>query len=97
MDKDQLQINALRSKFPHAKLQTCYYHATDYIETWLNSNKPPGHYDPRRAHLELPFVDPTWAPGVTRPGNEDDLPDTERLRQNDEVSNTLILKRFYSH
>lgn len=84
-DKDWSQINALRSEFPSARLQTCYYHAMDYIETRLNSNEPPGHYDPRKAHLEFLFIDPTWAPGVTRIGNEDDLPNTERQKQDDEV------------
>jgi hypothetical protein len=29
-------------------------------------DKPPAAYDPRKAHSIFNFIDPTWAPGVTK-------------------------------
>ncbi|TFK46463.1 hypothetical protein OE88DRAFT_1638147 [Heliocybe sulcata] len=71
-DKDWSEINALcspytlRTVFPNAKHQICYWHAIKYIEERLAENKPLAAYDPRKAHTVFKFIDPTWAPGVTR-------------------------------
>jgi len=65
-DKDPSEINACRQEVPRAKHQLCYYHAITYIEERLTEDKPPTAYDPRKANQIFNFIDPTWAPGVTR-------------------------------
>jgi MULE transposase domain len=65
-DKDPSEINACRQEIPRAKHQLCYYHAITYIEERLTEDKPPAAYDPRKANKSFSFIDPTWAPGVTR-------------------------------
>ncbi|KAF7978602.1 hypothetical protein HWV62_45332 [Athelia sp. TMB] len=64
-DKDPSEINACR-KAINKKHQLCYWHATRYIEERLAEDKLPAAYDPRKAHAVFAFIDPTWAPGVTR-------------------------------
>jgi len=65
-DKDPSEIEAFRGKLPGAKHQLCYWHGVRYIEERLGEDKPPTYYDPRKANLTFTFIDPTWAPGVTR-------------------------------
>jgi hypothetical protein len=65
-DKDPSEIDAFRKEVPGAKHQLCYWHGVRYIEERLAENKPPAYYDPRKAHTVFEFIDPTWAPGVTR-------------------------------
>ncbi|TFK47321.1 hypothetical protein OE88DRAFT_1636709 [Heliocybe sulcata] len=64
-DKDT-EINACRTVMPKAKHQLCYWHALKYVRERLSKNKPPAAYDPRKAHGVFGFIDPTWAPRVTR-------------------------------
>ena len=64
-DKDPTELSAIRDVWPDAKSQLCYWHAIRYLEERLAEDKPPAKYDPRKAHQQLAFVDPTWAPGVT--------------------------------
>ena len=64
-DKDASEISACRAEMPEQKHQLCYWHGIRYIERRLGENKPPAAYDPRRAHMFFPFIDPSWAPGVT--------------------------------
>ena len=65
-DKDPSEINACRLSVSQAKHQLCYWHGITYIEERLAKDKPPAAYDPRNAHAIFDFIDPTWAPGVTR-------------------------------
>jgi hypothetical protein len=65
-DKDPSEIKACRISLPKAKHQLCYWHGIKYIEERLAEDKPPASYDPRNAHGVFDFIDPTWAPGVTR-------------------------------
>lgn len=65
-DKDPSEIGACRTKITNAKHQLCYWHGVRYIEERLAEDKPPAKYDPRKANLIFPFIDPTWAPGITR-------------------------------
>ena len=65
-DKDPSEIGACRTKITNAKHQLCYWHGVCYIEERLAEDKPPAKYDPRKANLIFPFIDPTWAPGITR-------------------------------
>ncbi|KAJ7240933.1 hypothetical protein C8J57DRAFT_1561968, partial [Mycena rebaudengoi] len=64
-DKEVAEINACRAEIPRTKHQLCYWHGIRYIEERLAENKPPAHYDPRKAHKVFDFIDPTWAPGVS--------------------------------
>lgn len=73
-DKDPSEINACRTSVSKAKHQLCYWHGIKYIEERLTEDKPPAAYDPRIAHEVFKFIDPTWAPGVTR-GNVDEYMD----------------------
>ncbi|KIK55719.1 hypothetical protein GYMLUDRAFT_175166, partial [Collybiopsis luxurians FD-317 M1] len=70
-DKDVTEINAFRIETPHAKHQLCYWHGLRYIKKRLGENRPPAAYDPRIAHRQFDFIDPTWAPGVTMGAVED--------------------------
>jgi len=65
-NKDPSEINACHISVPKAKHQLCYWHGIQYIEERLAKDKPPATYDPRTAHGVFEFIDPTWAPGVTR-------------------------------
>lgn len=65
-DKDPSEIDSFRMKMVGAKHQLCYWHGVRYIEERLGEDKPPAYYDPRKANLVFSFIDPTWAPGVTR-------------------------------
>lgn len=85
-DKDPSEINALTKKFPSAKHQICYWHAIRYLRDRLTKDEAPGHYNPRTANKAFSFIDPTWAPGITRNGSEDELPATNILMENNEVS-----------
>jgi hypothetical protein len=64
-DKDPSEIDAFQKIIP-VKHQLCYWHGVRYIEERLAEDKPPAHYDPRKAHVVFTFIDATWAPGVTR-------------------------------
>jgi MULE transposase domain len=83
-DKDVSEINAFRAKIPDAKHQLCYWHAIKYLEERLADDKPPARYDPRTAHQLFPFVDPTWAPGVTAEQSKNSA--SEVLSNNTNVS-----------
>jgi hypothetical protein len=61
-----LEINTFRHCILGAKHQLCYWHAIQYLEARLTEDKPPAAYDPRKAHSIFNFIDPTWAPGVTK-------------------------------
>jgi len=65
-DKDPSEINAFRISVSKVKHQLCYWHGIRYIEERLAEDKPPAAYDPRKAQNVFGFIDPTWAPGVTR-------------------------------
>jgi len=84
-DKDVSEINAFRHCIPGAKHQLCYWHAVKYLETRLKEDTPPAAYDPRRAHDIFQFIDPTWAPGITRGWLEDGVheDDAEVLKPSD--------------
>jgi hypothetical protein len=71
-DKEPAEINASRAEIPQAKHQLCYWHGIKYVGERLAEDRPPAHYDPRRAHAEYSFIDPTWAPGVSSGWTEDD-------------------------
>jgi hypothetical protein len=65
-DKDPSEINACRASLIKAKHQLCYWHGVRYVDERLAEDKPPAAYDPRKAHEVFSFIDPMWAPGVTR-------------------------------
>lgn len=65
-DKDPSEISACCTSISKAKHQLCYWHGIRYIEERLTEDKPRATYDPRKAHEVFGFIDPTWAPGVTR-------------------------------
>jgi hypothetical protein len=65
LDKDPTELSAIHVVFPNARSQLCYWHAIQYLKKRLAEDKPPAKYDPRIAHKEFTFVDPTWAPGIT--------------------------------
>jgi hypothetical protein len=75
-DKDLLEINAFHEQIHDAKHQLCYWHAIKYLEERLAEDKPPAKYDPRTAHQVFPFIDPTWAPGITVDASEMQKPGT---------------------
>ena len=65
-DKDPSEINACCTSISKAKHQLCSWHGVRYIEERLAEDKPPAAYDPQKAQGVFEFIDPTWAPGVTR-------------------------------
>ena len=79
-DKDPSEINACRISVPIAKHQLCYWHGIRYIEERLAEDKPPATYDPQIAHGVFEFIDPTWAPGVTR-GDVDEYMDGRDMEE----------------
>lgn len=70
-DKDPTEISAFCHEVEHAKHQLCVWHVIEYLRTRLAENQPPALYDPRKAHAIFSFIDPTWAPGVTKGWLED--------------------------
>lgn len=83
-DKDPLEINACRTSLYKAKHQLCYWHGVRYIDERLAEDKPPAAYDPRTAHTVFEFIDPTWAPGVTR-GDVDEYMDGRDVEEGADI------------
>ena len=74
-DKDPSEINTCCTSILKAKHQLCYWHGVRYIEERLAEDKPPAAYDPRVAHTVFEFINPTWAPRVSR-GDIDEYMDS---------------------
>ena len=89
-DKDVSEISAFQTIIPKAEHQLCYWHAVKYIEDRLAKDKPPAHYDPRKAYAVFTFIDPTWAPGVTDGWLEDGV------HKNDVKKPAIITKQVSS-
>lgn len=83
-DKDPSEINACRISVSNAKHPLCYWHGIRCIEEQLAEDKPPAAYDPRIAHAAFEFIDPTWAPGVTR-GNVDEYMDGRDMEKGADI------------
>jgi hypothetical protein len=83
-NKDPSEINACHISVPKAKHQLCYWHGIQYIEERLAKDKPPATYDPRTAHGVFEFIDPTWAPGVTR-GDVDEYMDGHDMEKGADI------------
>lgn len=63
-DKERAEVVSFDRVFL-TKRQLCYWHGIKYIRERLAESKAPAFYDARLANREFPFIDPTWAPGVT--------------------------------
>ena len=74
-DKDRDEIQSLRSTFPDAKHQCCYWHAIQYVKKRLTEDKPTTPYNAKDAHNCFNFIDARWGPGVDKAlleGSEED-------------------------
>jgi hypothetical protein len=60
------------SSFP-MQTPTLLLACIQYLEEHLADDKLPAKYDPWIAHCVCPFINPTWAPGITSGRLEDGL------------------------
>ncbi|KAF8226473.1 hypothetical protein L208DRAFT_1301598 [Tricholoma matsutake] len=97
LDKDQTELSAFRTMFPHARGQLCYWHAIRYLEQQLAEDKPPAKYDPQIANKSFTFIDPTWAPSVMSGWLEDGVhnDDVECKRPDDEIVQPVTVCKSY--
>jgi hypothetical protein len=62
-DKDQIEINALRSVWPTAKHQLCFWHVLRALKRRLaNNREAPAFYRATEASSHFPFIDATFLP-----------------------------------
>lgn len=62
-DKDKSEIPALRTVFPDAKHQLCFWHVLRAIRTRLKIlRRQPGPYDEKAANEEFSFIDREFIP-----------------------------------
>jgi hypothetical protein len=96
-DKDTTEINAVHVKLPNAKHQLCYWHAIQYLEERLADDKLPAKYNSRIAHCVCPFINPTWAPGITLGWLEDGVheDDAECEKPDEEEVHEVISTLFH--
>lgn len=63
MDKDQAEINAVRSTFPDAKHQTCWWHLKCSVKKTLKDSKSTDvlfHYTLGECAQYIPDFEPCW-------------------------------------
>jgi hypothetical protein len=62
-DKDQSEINAVRTIWPNSKHQLCFWHALRAVKQRLAKNKStPAFYDATSAAAIFNFIDPMFLP-----------------------------------
>lgn len=62
-DKDFSEINAMRSVFPEAKHQLCFWHVLRAVKKrFAILRRMPGYYDVKAAHEEFHWISSTFIP-----------------------------------